>query len=165
MALAPEVRAAASQGGGSSSREVGGCFSEGRADCSLWNQAAGRAGAAGAEFGSVASQQGVEPWSEWSRGSSAVWGRGLCFSHWPICPTHTPRRALNSHLLANACDGTVYRAAEEPELCCREHACACQEEGAKHASSPLFSQDLRWWWLDAQFHNKARLVWSWCVER
>lgn len=65
MALAPEVRAAASQGGGSSSsREMGGCFSEGRADCSLWNQAAGRAGAAGAEFSSVASCQGVELWTE-----------------------------------------------------------------------------------------------------
>lgn len=53
-------------------------------------------------------------------------------------------------------------------LCCREHACACQEEGAKHASLPLFSQDLQFWWLDAEFPrlcNKAGLVWSWCVKR
>lgn len=121
----------------------------------LGKPAQGRAGAAGAQFGSAASQWGVQACTE--SGSSRAWDRGPSL----------PRRALNSHLPANACDGTIYTSVE-PEPVLQGTRLRLPAGRSQARFSPSLSQGLQFWWLDAKFPHlckKAGLVWSWCMNR
>lgn len=108
-----------------------------------------------------------------SRGIGGVFWRGreiasFGISFQPLASLPRPPRVLSAPLpLSGRClCRDPLRECEEPVL--QEHASACQERGAKHASRPPFSQDLQSRWLDAEFPrlcNSAGRVWSWCVER
>lgn len=108
-----------------------------------------------------------------SRGIGGVFWRGreiasFGISFQPLASLPRPPRVLSAPLsLSGRClCRDPLRECEEPVL--QEHASACQERGAKHASRPPFSQDLQSRWLDAEFPrlcNNAGRVWSWCVER
>lgn len=77
-------------------------------------------------------------------------------------PQSPPLGAPSSLSLANACSGTARRSAAEPKPVLQGTRLCLPGGGSQARSSPPFSQDLRFWWLNAEFSHlcsKAGLVW------